>query len=616
MRCWTDPRQAQPRSRFVRCGVCRWRGRARVCVRRWPGTGRAHPLPDAPPFAASTPGGVRGGVAAAAPDRGHQLLQGRRAADHRGRRQVRSTTPRPNCSMRCTCTDWRNSPIATGWICAGRSHSPLLSVAVPRPRPRPRIAGPAAAHAGADRWRQGFAGRRSRRSSRSAATPRRSGSATSPLIAGLRRAHRPADAQHQRELAPELVRVQPHGRLERPHPGHRGELGDPCVAAILYGYDSIAFANERSASAATLEYEGQQVNHQWSKGFAFEPLLGDWLHTHVAADLDYCSLLRPYSELAITRAFAKTGATYFDAFSSCNRNFRILGPSPADRWCGQCPKCHFVFLALAPFLPKPRLLPIFGAQPARRRKPGRRLRRADGIPGPQAVRMRRRRRRGARGDVAALSRPTGMARGRAGGTFPQRDPAAARSGRSCRWSPGWSRPANIACRRVCAGSDSMRFAELEGMPMSRSGASAAKAGPRSRRDPAPLPRQPLTLFCSRTKLPTPRGLRSALAHRRTAPDAAALAAFDVVIKSPGISAYEPALLAAQAQGTRFTSGTALWFGEHPDARVIARHRHQGQEHHQRAARAPGARARRAHRAGRQHRHAAAGTAGAARRRCG
>jgi len=85
-----------------------------------------------------------------------------------------------------------------------------------------------------------------------------------------------------------------------------------------------------------------------------------WLHTHVAGDLDYFSLLRPFSELAVTRAFAKSGAPYFDAFSSCNRNFRITGPKPADRWCGQCPKCHFVFLALAPFLPKPRLLQIFG----------------------------------------------------------------------------------------------------------------------------------------------------------------------------------------------------------------------------------------------------------------
>jgi len=131
-------------------------------------------------------------------------------------------------------------------------------------------------------------------------------------------------------------------------------------AAVLYGFDAIAFANERSASAATLEYEGQQVNHQWSKGWAFEKLFAAWLHSHVASDLDYFSLLRPFSELAVTRAFAKSGAAYFDAFSSCNRNFKILGPKPADRWCGQCPKCHFVFLALAPFLPKPRLLKIFG----------------------------------------------------------------------------------------------------------------------------------------------------------------------------------------------------------------------------------------------------------------
>ncbi|HET6905436.1 MAG TPA: UDP-N-acetyl-alpha-D-muramoyl-L-alanyl-L-glutamate epimerase [Rhodanobacteraceae bacterium] len=131
-------------------------------------------------------------------------------------------------------------------------------------------------------------------------------------------------------------------------------------AAILYGFDSIAFANERSASSATLEYEGQQVNHQWSKGWVFERAFAAYVHSHVAADLDYFSLLRPFSELAVTRAFARSGGAYFDAFSSCNRNFRILGPKPADRWCGQCPKCHFVFLALAPFLPKPRLLSIFG----------------------------------------------------------------------------------------------------------------------------------------------------------------------------------------------------------------------------------------------------------------
>ena len=53
------------------------------------------------------------------------------------------------------------------------------------------------------------------------------------------------------------------------------------------------------------------------------------------------------------------------------------------------------------------------------------------------------------------------------------------------------------------------------------------------------------------------------------PDAAALSAFDVVIKSPGISAYRPEIIEAEHNGTRFTSGTALWFAEHPEARVIA-----------------------------------------------
>jgi hypothetical protein len=163
----------------------------------------------------------------------------------------------------------------------------------------------------------------------------------------------------QRELAPALFELNQRGAWNGHIPVTAVNSAILAVAAILYGHDSIAFANERSASAATLEYDGQQVNHQWSKGYAFEQLLGDWLHSHVAADLDYCSLLRPYSELAITRVFAKL-TPYFDVFSSCNRNFKLLGPKPADRWCGQCPKCHFVFLALAPFLPKPRLLAIFG----------------------------------------------------------------------------------------------------------------------------------------------------------------------------------------------------------------------------------------------------------------
>ena len=183
----------------------------------------------------------------------------------------------------------------------------------------------------------------------------------SPLIAGVAARTGLPMLNIGRELSPVLFEYNRMGAWNGHIPVTAINSAILACAAILYGFDAIAFANERSASAATLEYEGQHVNHQWSKGWAFEQVFAAWLRSHVAADLDYFSLLRPYSELAVTRAFAKTGATYFDVFSSCNRNFRITGPKPADRWCGQCPKCHFVFLALAPFMPKPRLLQIFGA---------------------------------------------------------------------------------------------------------------------------------------------------------------------------------------------------------------------------------------------------------------
>jgi hypothetical protein len=165
-----------------------------------------------------------------------------------------------------------------------------------------------------------------------------------------------------REISPVLFEYNKAGAYNGHIPVTAINSAILAVAAVLYGFDAIAFSNERSASSATLEYEGQPVNHQWSKGWAFEKAFHDLLHADVAADLDYFSLLRSLSELAVAERFART-SRYDDVFSSCNRNFRILGPKPADRWCGQCPKCHFVFLALAPFMPKPRLLAIFGRNP-------------------------------------------------------------------------------------------------------------------------------------------------------------------------------------------------------------------------------------------------------------
>jgi hypothetical protein len=162
-----------------------------------------------------------------------------------------------------------------------------------------------------------------------------------------------------RELSPLLFEMNRRGAWNGHIPVTAINSAVLALVAVVYGHDTIAFSNERSASAATLEADGREVNHQWSKSYAFERAFGDWLHAHVDPGLDYYSLLRPLSELAVTRRFAAL-TQYHDVFSSCNRNFKILGERPASRWCGQCPKCHFVFLALAPFLPKPQLTAIFG----------------------------------------------------------------------------------------------------------------------------------------------------------------------------------------------------------------------------------------------------------------
>jgi UDP-N-acetylmuramoylalanine--D-glutamate ligase len=50
--------------------------------------------------------------------------------------------------------------------------------------------------------------------------------------------------------------------------------------------------------------------------------------------------------------------------------------------------------------------------------------------------------------------------------------------------------------------------------------------------------------------------------------ATAIEAFDVVVKSPGISLYDPLVLQAQAAGVRFTSLLNLWFADDPTARTI------------------------------------------------
>jgi UDP-N-acetyl-alpha-D-muramoyl-L-alanyl-L-glutamate epimerase len=165
--------------------------------------------------------------------------------------------------------------------------------------------------------------------------------------------------QIDRQLAPELFEANRRGAWNGHIPVTAINSAILVLAALLVDAGQVVFSNERSASYGSRIEGSGEVNHQWSKGWEFERAFAAEVRRTIAADLDYFSLLRPLSELAVARQFARLDR--YDAhFSSCNRNFHLLGERPATRWCGVCPKCQFVFLALAPFMPKPRLVGIFG----------------------------------------------------------------------------------------------------------------------------------------------------------------------------------------------------------------------------------------------------------------
>jgi hypothetical protein len=132
-------------------------------------------------------------------------------------------------------------------------------------------------------------------------------------------------------------------------------------AAILYGFRFVVFSNERSADEATLiTPDGVSVNHQFSKTSTFEVDFRNVVRNCISPDIEYFSILRPYSELDIVRRFSVM-TSFHKVYSSCNRNFHLHGSPVEHRWCGACPKCRFAALSLAVFLEPENVRAIQGA---------------------------------------------------------------------------------------------------------------------------------------------------------------------------------------------------------------------------------------------------------------
>jgi len=127
--------------------------------------------------------------------------------------------------------------------------------------------------------------------------------------------------------------------------------------AVLFNYKNIAFSNEKSANEGNVKYLGKIINHQWAKSSEFEKKFKSYYQKYLIKNINYFNYVRRYSELEISKMFTKY-SKYFSVFSSCNANMKIK-PSVKSRWCGDCPKCLFVYASLCPFLEKKQLWQIF-----------------------------------------------------------------------------------------------------------------------------------------------------------------------------------------------------------------------------------------------------------------
>ena len=124
------------------------------------------------------------------------------------------------------------------------------------------------------------------------------------------------------------------------------------TVSYLLGKKYIALSNESSANESNVE--GKNINHQYSKTIEFENDFREYYNKYLKTNVEYFSMLRPMNELQIAMIFSKF-QKYHQVFKSCN-------PGSKEKpwiWCGNCPKCLFVYIMLSPFLYKEKLINIF-----------------------------------------------------------------------------------------------------------------------------------------------------------------------------------------------------------------------------------------------------------------
>ena len=110
---------------------------------------------------------------------------------------------------------------------------------------------------------------------------------------------------------------------------------------LARGYRGLVLAHERSANAGNLVWPatGEEINHQWGKGWAAERLLDDYISSEWG--VRYFSVLQPIHDEVVLELLARD-SKLAPLTHSCN----VRKP-----WCGRCAKCAYVWLQMSAHLP-------------------------------------------------------------------------------------------------------------------------------------------------------------------------------------------------------------------------------------------------------------------------
>ncbi len=158
----------------------------------------------------------------------------------------------------------------------------------------------------------------------------------------------------KRNIDPKLIELNSLGYLNghTPFSAYLAFVG--VLVASLYKKKYVVVANEKSASESNVSFHGMEINHQYSKSYAFESRFRSYAKEYVSKESEYFSFIRPIFDLQVGQLFSKF-SLFHQTFRSCN-----VGQKE-NKWCGTCPKCAFVYLTLFPFFSYEQVLGIFGS---------------------------------------------------------------------------------------------------------------------------------------------------------------------------------------------------------------------------------------------------------------